>query len=310
MLVEVLINGYTGQNFSTDFIPAQGGDYIRELSFGVITIAFTLVTFVLYAVVLKIIYNERDFKQNHSQRIMFHLGIADSFQLLIHASTGVYLIAQYESYGWLEKIQGAIMNGMWCTSLVHTALLAINRAVFIVFFQSYRRIFKEPVFYICMTICWSFFLIVTIVDLTDFSLMVYVLPTYTFQYLAEYPWGGTVREFSNQLILYSVLLAAISYIVIFVYVFTHTAPSKRELLLTIQVFFICSYSVFGYCIWTYCPVVDSPTAYFACNFIWVLWNGINPYIMVLFNRKIREVLTSHRFIQIITGSNSSAMFPR
>ncbi|CAJ0559005.1 unnamed protein product, partial [Mesorhabditis spiculigera] len=192
-------------------------------------------SFFLYAFILRIINTERDYKQNHSQRIMFHLGIADSAQLLVHASTGVYLILQVEGYGWLEQFLGAIMNGMWCTSLVHTAFLAMNRAVFIVFFGKYRNIFRESVFYACMAFCWMFFLIIAILDLSGASFFVFVLPSYTFQYLEGYPAGGFIREFSNNLIIAE-----------------KSVSSGKELLLTLQVFFISAYSIFGYCIWTLC----------------------------------------------------------
>uniref|UniRef100_A0A914UQY1 Uncharacterized protein n=1 Tax=Plectus sambesii TaxID=2011161 RepID=A0A914UQY1_9BILA len=61
--------------------------------------------------------------------------------------------------------------------------------------------------------------------------------------------------------------------------------------LTIQVFIICGYTALASFVWKFIEPNFLPKnkyVFLVMNLLWIVWCGMNPYIFLIFNKKIRD----------------------
>uniref|UniRef100_A0A8R1I7P4 Uncharacterized protein n=1 Tax=Caenorhabditis japonica TaxID=281687 RepID=A0A8R1I7P4_CAEJA len=74
--------------------------------------------------------------------------------------------------------------------------------------------------------------------------------------------------------------------------------SRKELILTLQVFGVSLFHIVGYVTWEYVPIPwHLPIGVYLGHFVWMLWNSINPMFYVLINPRIRNLVLGSLGIQ-------------
>ncbi|CAI4228630.1 unnamed protein product [Auanema sp. JU1783] len=263
--------------------------YGQEVPFAIFVFLFSLASLVLYVIVMLALHQDSDYKNLMAYQIMFHIGIADCLQLLIHFSTGFYILDGHERYRIWERIIGAVMNGSWCTMLVLSILLTVNRLVSIVFHFESKVVFSKFMLKIYLGICWMFCIIIISLNLTPWCRFYYVVPTYTFHYEAGRLLSSTIRRLSANISLAEVCIGIFCYACIFLYIYFKAAIlSKREVYLTIQVLLLSVFHILGFFIWEYWFLPDHPVATFFGHFVWMAWNSISAILHVAVSPRIRK----------------------
>ncbi|CAI5447332.1 unnamed protein product [Caenorhabditis angaria] len=263
--------------------------YGREVPYAIFIAVYTTLAIILQILVIRVFTTEREMKKLPAFQIMLMISIFDTIQLFIHLYAVFYILSSEPHFAMWDFIIGAVMNASWVVMLLLSILLNFNRVFSIVFHFQANAIFSKTMMKVYLFITCLLWCFLASLNISGLSRMVYLLPAYTWHYLAENPLSEIVRTGSADASLIDVVFSLISHIIIFSWIYLKAAIlSKKELILTIQVLCISIFHVIGYVTWEYLPIPwELPIGVFLGHVVWMVWNSINPILYILINPRIR-----------------------
>ncbi|WKY12044.1 hypothetical protein Q1695_003534 [Nippostrongylus brasiliensis] len=263
---------------------------------GVIICILSTLSISLYCPVMYVFGRRQEFRHVVAYQITFWTGVTNIGQLIIHDISGILAICQIEfSIFYFNKFLGSTLYAFWFAMLFLEIITTLNRLVSVVYPAYYSFVFERTKVQIVYVLAFGIFACVWIVKLTPYT-------SYYFNYRTlrwTYPSTDIMilsrisHYFGTYAILVHVLAAAVVYTVIAVYIYSKKGNSLKggELVLTLQHFLVSLVFLFGFIYWDFIDVWDRTLVVnFFSNLIWIIINGMNPFIYLLVNRRLRVSL--------------------
>uniref|UniRef100_A0A914X1A6 Uncharacterized protein n=1 Tax=Plectus sambesii TaxID=2011161 RepID=A0A914X1A6_9BILA len=256
----------------------------------------------VYINVLTTITTEAEFQKIPAYRIMLHAGVVEIMQLIFHAISGVFTFFKWTGGDVCNKICGAITSGFWYSMGMLMVLLAYNRFVETVFASRSNLLFNHRATNIYLLLCWLPPPCIIALFLTKYVSFIYKPSEYCWDYdYVSAPSSQYMKTFEDWLALVEVFLSATFYVIIIWHIYklqrqtstvAHSSYNRTlGIKLTIQVSIICGYTALASFVWKFIEPNFLPKnkyVFLVMNLLWIVWCGMNPYIFLIFNKKIRD----------------------
>ncbi|KHN73484.1 hypothetical protein Tcan_11718 [Toxocara canis] len=269
-------------------------------SFVILTVPFSLC---LYIVVMKQLYCNRTFRKKSAYRMMIVIGLFDCIQLSVHLCLAIleviYLFGHLDDSAYENsvhnKILGAFLNGAWFPMTIIKLLLAFDQFLAIVFPTVEDVLFTATNVRITVILLWSCFVAMTVLHLTPYATFKYNPKMLLWSYDGRSALGFVLeyidRAFSSTVVVSSLLF----YLTITVNTLQTAQRTFKwnscEGKLALQVLILNGYQVFVVVYWNTTTLLDYDTDIIQnmiSSLLWVIWNFINPFIYISFNKVLRN----------------------
>ncbi|KAL6741296.1 hypothetical protein Aduo_014567 [Ancylostoma duodenale] len=259
-----------------------------RLGFGLTILILPLLCLLLYLPILLIFFLDKEFRKASAYIIMTHIGVLDALQLVIHSYSGVLVIADVDLGIELNKVIGAILTGLWFSGLAFTLFLTFNRLTTVLLVRWFPGLTSTFLSYVLFAFCYLGFIVPFVLKLLPKCNYLFDPDTFSWTYLTtDSDLSLVMNKIGNYLVLGIVVLSVITYASIIIYIgcYSYSKLNKREYRITIQVSLLFLYFLFSFVYWTYLMPLFGQSVlsdFFSC-LVWVIMNGIHPFIYLVFN---------------------------
>ncbi|CAB3405859.1 unnamed protein product [Caenorhabditis bovis] len=297
---------YSFVGFDEILFPVYSDDiyWCQEVPYAIFIAIYCTFFMILQIMVTRAILMDKEMRRLPAYQIMIWISVFDFLQLIAHIIPVYYILDSKPHFGVIDFLVGAIMNASWVTMLLLSIFLNINRFLSIVFHFSTNRFFSKNLMKVYLSIFVLIWFSIAVINSTSLSHFVYLLPTYTYHYVADYEYSHVIRAISADISLIDVIVSMLSHAFIFTFIyFKASILSKREFFLSLQVLCTSIFHVLGYITWEYIPIPwDLSIGLFLGHFIWMVWNSVNPALYILINPRIRHLVFNSVGIKNYPGS--------
>uniref|UniRef100_A0A1I8AAV3 7TM_GPCR_Srx domain-containing protein n=1 Tax=Steinernema glaseri TaxID=37863 RepID=A0A1I8AAV3_9BILA len=218
---------------------------------------------------------------------MFHLGIADSCQLLAQTIAGIFTLCDTTFDVYVNKISGGILQLGWIASGPLTFLLAVNR-LFSVWYpiSSDTDTLSWP-YKVVLFIAWVAGFLFFASYMTPYSAVLYFPDIFAWSY-DDGPWSDAISQCELYGMFVLLTLCGVIYVIIFARMYRfrkNMNQSSRELRILVQAVIISGYTSSCLITWhTYQYFLpDTKMTQFALNLMNIINPAINPVLYLSLN---------------------------
>ncbi|RCN37046.1 hypothetical protein ANCCAN_17072 [Ancylostoma caninum] len=250
---------------------------------GSINCCTSVLFFTNYLIYLKIIFGVQ--KMEKSLYILSIINsIFDMVQLVCHFYSGIILILAVD-FGpkRVDQVFGSFLSSSWIQTTVNISHFNLLRMFIVLSPVAVRKVYKRPHAVIIPGV--GVFLITLAAENSPWAAFLFEPASFTW-FFDEDGLLSSALDYSDIVLTIMYLSASLlSYAVIVTKILINIG-GRRETKITIQAIIYCSYTSFTFIFWVFIDpvVVSTPVSLFASNFLWIIWNGLNPMLEIIFNR--------------------------
>ncbi|KAI1718314.1 serpentine type 7TM GPCR chemoreceptor srt domain-containing protein [Ditylenchus destructor] len=204
------------------------------------------------------IYKDKEMVRLSSYKFIIILGLLDSSQLVIHAMSGVFTIAQSTFDPQLNKVLGALLDGCFVSYSNFTFILALNRFTLIISPSIADILFNKKIITVWYFLGGIVLFLVTVLLLTDKAASTFNIKMWCWQYdydLQLTAWYGNAQM---ALTLGCFAIAGAFYFIIFVTIIFKVLIDGTRM------------------------------SYFIMELLWMGNCAVNPFMAICLNQSIRN----------------------
>ncbi|EYB83399.1 hypothetical protein Y032_0336g2884 [Ancylostoma ceylanicum] len=246
----------------------------------------SLLFFISYTIYLKILLGVQ--KMEKSLYILSIINsIFDMVQLVCHFYSGVILILAVEcGPKRIDQVFGSFLSSSWIQTTVNITHFTLLRMFIVLSPIAVRKVYKRPHAVIVPGV--GIFLVALVIENSPWAAFLFEPASFTWFFDDERVLSS-VLDYSDLVLTIMYLSASVlSYAVIVTKILINIG-GRRETKITIQAIIYCSYTSCTFIFWVFIDpiVVYTPAPLFLSNYLWLIWNGLNPTLEIVFNRRIR-----------------------
>ncbi|XGW04398.1 hypothetical protein V3C99_015516 [Haemonchus contortus] len=277
---------------------------------GILMVLICTLSIFLYIPVLYVFYRRPEFNSLVAYQLMFWTGIMDVGQLIVFDVSGVVATFQWNRFpSYVNKFLGSTLYALWFSMLFLSIFTTLNRFVSVVFRSHYNTLFDKNHVKIIYLLAFLIFLLPWLTKLTPYSSYCFSEWNLEWHYMPED--NRVLTRLSHYFGTYGILVflvpSAITYTIIFIYIFSQKERSMKrtEVIFTIQQLLVSLLYLFGFIYWSTIDVWSTGTLImnFFSNLTWIIMIALNPFIYLIVNRRLR------RSVLILLRCNSCAGRP-
>ncbi|KHN73526.1 hypothetical protein Tcan_00203 [Toxocara canis] len=294
----------------------------KEIEFACVSIAVSflvasLLLDIFYVFVLKVILSCREWRRKSFYQFIVFIGIFDCIQLTFHFLTGImHLVFHFNSYiqnysYYVVKAMGAVHIASWFPNSVATLLLAVDRFIAFVYPWLSPILFSKlliKLHFLAMIVLFGF---ICAIMLSPYASFIYDPENFGWDCQQCKPLCKIFSRFDQLSTAICALLTFVIYLLIARRAFqlrgasSISRMSPHEVRLTVQMIVMIIFQLFIVAFWEFDMDVTKQKDMYANAIsmtLWMLWNGCNPFIYLLFNKALRKKFVAHcRSLRSILG---------
>nr|CDJ84819.1 7TM GPCR chemoreceptor domain containing protein [Haemonchus contortus] len=229
---------------------------------GILMVLICTLSIFLYIPVLYVFYRRPEFNSLVAYQLMFWTGIMDVGQLIVFDVSGVVATFQWNRFpSYVNKVR-----------------------------SHYNTLFDKNHVKIIYLLAFLIFLLPWLTKLTPYSSYCFSEWNLEWHYMPED--NRVLTRLSHYFGTYGILVflvpSAITYTIIFIYIFSQKERSMKrtEVIFTIQQLLVSLLYLFGFIYWSTIDVWSTGTLImnFFSNLTWIIMIALNPFIYLIVNR--------------------------
>uniref|UniRef100_A0A914WYC1 G-protein coupled receptors family 1 profile domain-containing protein n=1 Tax=Plectus sambesii TaxID=2011161 RepID=A0A914WYC1_9BILA len=245
---------------------------------------------------------DKDLRSFDAYTFMLHIGVFDLIQAVMHFISGILTIVPYNypkhSFDW---IFGGMVEAAWEGYISLSVVLAINRFVQMAMPKRVDQFFSPRLIKLYILLAYLYMLAWLVVFYSNACNFVFNKNIYLYYFDFSMPGCGLAYDINGNSAYIELAIMAACY--------TGTVFSMKSMLkemrqgtaeqrnahrheirTTLQLAFLFLLHLLIMGTWTIAPkyITMTPYHFFAISLLWIILNGSNPFIYLLFNPTIRS----------------------